>query len=66
MSFIPPPNEANDIFSLSDQALSERYQFVEEVGFRDSHRVVESPSHFSTLDWFRELGQCVALPPQGR
>jgi hypothetical protein len=31
MSLIPPPNEAGDIFSLSDQQLSERYQFVEEV-----------------------------------
>ncbi|KAF8582850.1 kinase-like protein [Ramaria rubella] len=33
MSLIPPPDEASDIFSLSDQALSERYQFVEEIGF---------------------------------
>ncbi|GJJ13306.1 hypothetical protein Clacol_007558 [Clathrus columnatus] len=33
MALIPPPTEATDIFSLSDHALSERYQFVEEIGF---------------------------------
>ena len=38
MSLIPPPNEASDIFSLSDQALSERYQFVEEVRVSISFR----------------------------
>ena len=47
MSLIPPPNEASDIFSLSDQALSERYQFVEEVRF--SRRFVSKlRTYFST------------------
>ncbi|KAH9924299.1 uncharacterized protein BXZ73DRAFT_103586 [Epithele typhae] len=28
-----PPNEATDIFSISDQVLADRLQFIEEIGF---------------------------------
>ncbi|KAH8082009.1 hypothetical protein BXZ70DRAFT_631704 [Cristinia sonorae] len=30
---IPPPQEATDIFSISDQVLADRLQFIEEIGF---------------------------------
>ncbi|THH31245.1 hypothetical protein EUX98_g2950 [Antrodiella citrinella] len=29
----PPPQEATDIFSISDQVLADRLQFIEEIGF---------------------------------
>lgn len=33
-----PPQEASDIFSISDQVLADRLQFIEEVRLRDLGR----------------------------
>ena len=52
-----PPQEATDIFSISDQVLADRLQFIEEVRLY----AADWTSDVSELtlylpDWLRELG----------
>lgn len=58
-----PPSAASDIFSLSDQVLSDKLCFLKEVG-RDVWLVMapENDSIFAT-DWLWELGQCLVMSP---
>ena len=64
----PQTSSANDIFSLSDQTLAERLQFIEEVRMRQSSSGLGAPLTyaFRRLDWLRELGKRLEMLPQTR
>ncbi|KAF8879082.1 kinase-like domain-containing protein [Gymnopilus junonius] len=58
-----PPESSNDIFSLSDQVLSERLEFIEEIGFGNWGSVwLCKPKPATTKDGaVRQLGQKLAV-----
>ena len=56
----PQTSSANDIFSLSDQTLANRLQFIEEVRkgpFCTDPAVSLTPRGLPCVDWLRELGK---------
>ena len=62
-------SSANDIFSLSDQVLAERLQFIEEVQtvFSQSSPTAPLTCAFSfCIDWIWKLGKCMEMLPKTR
>lgn len=64
-SALPSPTaETNDVFSISDQALSDRLQFIQEVSRSLPELYAKTDSTDDSIDWFWKLGQRLAMSSQ--
>jgi hypothetical protein len=59
----PPtlPQESADIFSLSDQVLCDKLQFIEEASWKQKQSTIDVSFNSILADWFRELGECLVV-----